>query len=124
LQIPLYTGKRNFYKIDQARMDLQQIDLKTSHARRQLELAAFSARNNARNAYSAYQSMLKEEQASAQYYKLIDRGYREGVNSFIEYLDARNQLTTSQLQSVILKYRFLSSLAEYERQSATYDINR
>lgn len=124
LQIPLYTGKRNFYKIDQTRMDLQQIDLRTNHARRQLELAAFSARNNARNAYSAYQSMLKEEQASAQYYKLIDRGYREGVNSFIEYLDARNQLTTSQLQVVILKYRFLSILAEYERQSATYDINR
>jgi outer membrane protein TolC len=124
VQIPLYTGKRNYYKIDQTRMDLQQIDLRTSHARRQLELAAFSARNNARNAYSAYHSMLKEEQASAQYYKLIDRGYREGVNSFIEYLDARNQLTSSQLQAVILKYRFLSTLAEYERQSATYDINR
>jgi outer membrane protein TolC len=68
--------------------------------------------------------MLRQEQASAQYYKLIDRGYREGVNGFIEYLDARNELTSSQLQAVILKYRFLSALAEYERQAATYDINR
>jgi outer membrane protein TolC len=124
LQIPIYSGKRNLYRIDQTQMDLRAIGLRTDQARQQLELAAFSSRNNARNAYGAYRSMLKQEQASEQYYKLIDRGYREGVNGFIEYLDARNQLTSTQLQSVILRYRFLSALAEYERQAATYDINR
>jgi len=48
----------------------------------------------------------------------MDRGFKEGVNSFIEFLDARNQLTTAQLQLNISKYKFLASLAEYERQTA------
>jgi outer membrane protein len=44
------------------------------------------------------------------------------VNSFIEFLDARNQLTSAQLQLNISKYRFLAGLAEFERQTAGYQL--
>jgi len=122
LQFPIYTGKRNLTKITQTQYDLQGLRLNMEQVQLQLQLAALQSGNNARNAYNAYRSQLKQQVAAAQYFKLMDRGFKEGVNSFIEFLDARNQLTTSQLQLNISKYRFLAGLAEYERQTAGYQI--
>jgi outer membrane protein TolC len=122
LQIPIYTGKRNLYKINQTQIDLQRISKQTEQTQQQLKLAAFNSRNNASNAYNTYSAAVKQEQAASQYFKLIDRGYKEGVSNFIEFLDARNQLTTSQLQTNINKYRFFASMAEYERNIASYNI--
>ena len=122
LQFPIYTGKRNLSKIAQTQYDLQGLRLNMEQVQQQLQLAALQAGNNARNAYNAYRSQLKQQEAAAQYFKLMDRGFKEGVNSFIEFLDARNQLTSSQLQLNISKYRFLAGLAEYERQTAGYPI--
>ncbi|MFM7838161.1 MAG: TolC family protein [Chitinophagaceae bacterium] len=123
LQVPLYTGKRNLYRIDQTKYDLQSLDLRTAQTRQQLNLAALNARNNARSAYNTYRSSGKKQEVAQQYFKLIDRGYREGVNSYIEFLDARNQLSTAQLEHNISKYRLLATLAEYERQTASLNLH-
>ncbi|HEX6181670.1 MAG TPA: TolC family protein, partial [Chitinophagaceae bacterium] len=61
-----------------------------------------------------------QQEAATNYFKLIDRGYREGVNSFIEFLDARNQITTARLQAIINKYKVFNAMADYERQTAAY----
>ncbi|WP_407523814.1 TolC family protein [Lacibacter sp. MH-610] len=124
LQIPIYTGKRNLYKAEQTGFDLQRIRFQTEQTKQQLQLALFTSRNNVKNAYNSYRASVNQEQAAAQYFKLIDRGYKEGVNSFIEFLDARNQHTNAQLQLSINHYKFLAGLAEYERQAATYSINQ
>lgn len=124
LQIPIYSGKRNLYKAEQTGFDIQRIRFQTEQTKQQLQLALFTSRNNVKNAYNSYQASVKQEQAAAQYFKLIDRGFKEGVNSFIEFLDARNQHTGAQLQLSINHYKFLASLAEYERQAATYSINQ
>lgn len=118
LQIPIYSGKRNMMKVEQTQYDLQILKLSTEQLGQQLALAALQSRNNAKNTHNLYLSALKKQEAAAQYFKLMDRGFKEGVNSFIEFLDARNQLTTAQLQLNISKYKFLASLAEYERQTA------
>jgi outer membrane protein len=119
---PIFSGNRNLYKIQQNEYDIKQVDLTTSNTRRQLELAAFNSKSNARNLYGNYSASLKTEESSTLYFKLIDRGYKEGVNTFIELLDARNQLTQSQLQVALNKYRFLASLADYERQTSSYTL--
>lgn len=120
LQIPIYAGKRNLLKIEQTRFDIQSIQLNTEMVRQQLQMAALQAVNNARNNYNTYRSAQKQQDAAVQYFKLMDRGFKEGVNSFIEFLDARNQLTTAQLELNISKYKFLAAMAEYERQTASY----
>ena len=124
LQIPIFTGKRNLYHIQQTEWDMKNLELQASQTEKQLALAAFVSRNNAWNAYNNFQSSGKQQESARQYFKLIDRGYKEGVNSFIEWLDARNQLTTAQLQATIHTYQFLSALADYERQTATYSFNQ
>jgi len=122
VQVPLFNGSRNVYKIRQTELDLKNLSVETDHTKQQLELAALTSRNNARSAYLSLQSSLKQQEAAQQYFNLIDRGYREGANAFIELLDARNQLTSSQIQRSINHYRFLSALADHERQTATYTL--
>jgi outer membrane protein TolC len=109
-------------KIEQTQYDLQSLKLSTEQLQEQLQLAALQSLNNAQNAYNAYLTNLKKQESAAQYFKLLERGYTEGVNSFIEFLDARNQLTSAQLQLNISKYRFLAGLAEFERQTAGYQL--
>jgi outer membrane protein TolC len=122
LQIPIFSGKRNLYKIEQTKLDALTIELTKNNTAHQLDLAASVSKNNAASAYSIYQAAIKQWESSQKYFKLIDKGYREGVNSFIEYLDARNQLTTSELQVNITKYKTLAALADYERQTASYSL--
>jgi outer membrane protein len=124
LQIPIFSGKRNLYKIEQSQIELKLNAVNTETAKKQLELAAFVSKANAQNAYNTYTAAIKQEQAVQQYFKLIERGYKEGVNSFIEFLDARNQYTNTQLQVNINKYKFLTALADYERQTAAYSFKQ
>ncbi|MCU0379748.1 MAG: TolC family protein [Chitinophagaceae bacterium] len=124
MTMPIFAGNRNLYKIRESELDIRQSEISARQTRKELEMAAFTARSNAKNLYGNYLASIKEEDASTRYYTLIDRGYREGVNSFIEILDARNQLTRSQLQTALNKYRFLAAIADYERQTTTYAFNK
>ena len=120
LQMPIFTGKRNLYKIEQTTLDAEAIRTNTAQVKQQLELAAFVSRNAIVTAYNNYRAAIKQQEAATNYFKLIDRGYKEGVNSFIEFLDARNQITAAGLQAVISKYRVFNAVADYERQTASY----
>jgi outer membrane protein len=122
LKVPIFTGKSNLYKIEQTKLDARSIALKEDNTVKQLQLAASVSRNNIDNAWNAYLSLVKQEESSQKYFHLIDRGFKEGINSFIEFLDARNQLTTVQLQLNIQKYKVLTAIADYERQTASYSL--
>jgi outer membrane protein TolC len=66
--------------------------------------------------YKNYAAGIKQLDAATAYNKLIETGYREGIYTFIETIDARNQLTTASLQLVINNYQLLAELATYERE--------
>jgi outer membrane protein TolC len=70
------------------------------------------------SAYQNYLSAQKQLEAARSYQKLIDKGYKEGVNTFIEAIDARNQLTNAQLQLNIILFRVLIAEANLERETA------
>ena len=123
LQMPIFSGKRNLYKIEQTKLDDLSIQLRKNNYEKQLELAASVSKNNAASTYSNYQAAIKQHESSRRYFKLIDKGYKVGVNSFIEFLDARNQLTNSELQVNVSKFKTLAALADYERQTASYSFN-
>jgi outer membrane protein TolC len=123
LTVPIFAGNRNLYAIKQTEFDIQSNELSDKHLRKNLELAAFNSKSNAKNSYNNFISSIKQEEAAQKYFKLIDRGYKEGINNFIEMLDARNQLTQSQLQKELTRYRLLAAMADYERQTSSYTFN-
>lgn len=122
LQVPLFQGKRNLMKIRQSELDNQSLRLNTDQVKEQLVLAAFVSRNNVLTAVSHYQSAVKQEEAAVKYFNLIEKGYKEGINPYIELLDARTQLTNARLQVNISENNIWLALTDYERQTASANI--
>jgi outer membrane protein len=121
LDIPLFAGFTNRSKVNQARLDLKSSELSTSLVEQQLNMSSQIAKNALETSYRSYQSSLKQLEAAQSYQRLIEKGYKEGVNTFIESIDARNQLTAALLQVTINQYRVLSARANDERETASYE---
>ena len=59
------------------------------------------------SAWAACKATEKQLVAARAYFNLIDKGFKEGANSLLEFMDARNQLTTSALQRNIDQYNYV-----------------
>ncbi len=122
LDIPIYNGNRNRFKIQQTQFDIKSSELQKTFVSTQLQMAAGVAQNNLKSAYATYQSSEKQLVSAKAYFNLIDKGFKEGINSLIEFVDARNQVTTAELQVNISRYKALNQMAEYERQTTNSQI--
>lgn len=122
LDMPLFAGFTNRNKINQARLDARNTELTTSNVKRQLDMATYQSYNSMVSAYQNYLSAQKQFEAAQSYQRLIDKGYKEGVNTFIESVDARNQLTSAQLLVTINQYKLLIAEANLERETAAFEL--
>jgi outer membrane protein TolC len=122
LDIPIFNGKRNQYKIRQAELDKQSATNNLKQATQQMSLSAKMAQNNLNSSLINYTASQKQMEAASAYQRLIERGYREGVNTYIETLDARNQLINASLLININEFKVLIAAAELERETASYQI--
>ncbi|QNL49856.1 TolC family protein [Olivibacter sp. SDN3] len=120
--LPIYSGNRNRTKVKQSMLELEEAVLNKAHITRQLTVSSGVARNNLEAAWSTYRSSLKQLEAAASYQRLIDKGYQAGTNTYIETIDARNQLTSARLSTEVNKYNVLLAAAELEREYATYPL--
>ncbi|MGN6490792.1 MAG: TolC family protein [Agriterribacter sp.] len=124
LDVPIFAGFRNKNKIKQSDLDVKNAQLTLDQAKQQLELAGNTAANNLLSAYHTFLSSQKQLEAAQTYQRLIDRGYKEGVNTYIETIDARNQLTQSQLAVSINQYKVLIAAAAVERETASFNLQK
>jgi len=118
LSVPIFSGGRNRNTIKIALLQQASLVEQKDQLSKQLQVAAISARNNLVSAMAEVRATELQLTAAKAYFNLIDKGYREGSNSLIEFIDARNQLTDSSLKLNIARYNVLVQLAEYERQTA------
>jgi outer membrane protein TolC len=116
LDIPLFAGGNQLYKIKKSKLDIDLQKSQLMYMQQQLNLSANVAKNSIKSHYQSYQSAIQQTIAAKAYLDLIDKGYKEGINTFIETLDARNQLNISQIQELITKYDLMASIAVYERE--------
>jgi len=119
LEIPIFSGGRNKNNVKLAKLDQSSLHLQKDLLTTQLQLAASVARNNLLSALAVSYAAEKNLAAAKAYFNLIDKGFREGSNTLIEFIDARGQLTDASLKLNIARYNVLIQLAEYERQTAT-----
>jgi outer membrane protein TolC len=119
LDVPLFAGFTNRNKVHQSELDVKNAELNYSLVNKQLDMSAQISKNSLTTALLEYQASQKQLEAAQSYQRLIDKGYAEGVNSFIETVDARTQLTAAQLQTNINRYRLLISQANFERETAS-----
>jgi outer membrane protein len=120
LSVPIFQGFRNDITIRQNKLEIQKTEQQFNNTNRQLELAATHASNQLQTTVQNYQAAKEQLKSAQSYFHLIERGYQEGVNSLIEFLDARNQFTNSQLQLNLRQLEVLTAQARVERETASY----
>lgn len=120
LQWPLFRANDNKYKIRQAELDADALATKYKEVEQQLSLQAQTSYNNYRSAVQTLQSVSDEVQSSTETYRLTERRFREGQALQIELIDARTQLTNSQLRYSLAQLAALTRSAELEYATASY----
>ncbi|HYF68987.1 MAG TPA: TolC family protein [Ohtaekwangia sp.] len=123
LSLPIFQGFRNNTLIRQTKLDVEKARLDVKNTEAQLQVAADIAQHNLQTARQNYAAAEEQLTAAKSYYHLIDRGYKEGVNSLIEFIDARNQLTSSELQLNLRQFEMLVAAAHVERETSSYILN-
>lgn len=120
LTFPVFEGNRNKLKIKESQIAVAEAENRLAQARQQLQLSANVAKNEVVTAHKNYQSAQQRVTAAETYHRLIQRGFSEGVNTYIEIIDARSQMTSAQLARNLAAYKWLSALANLERETASY----
>jgi outer membrane protein len=118
--LPLFNGFRNNITIRQNSLEIEKAGQNLTNTQRQLELSTTVAKNDYQTSIQNLKASHEQFKAAQSYFNLVERGYREGVNSLIEYLDARNQLTSSELQQNLRQFEMLTAQARLERETASY----
>lgn len=119
MSVPVFQGGRNRNEINRTKNEIDAISYKTELLENQIDMSIRTAKNNIKAASAAKQSAESNFKSASSYLRLIDKGYKEGTNSLIEFIDARNQFTLSELKVTIANYGLLSAVAQLERELET-----
>ena len=103
-------------------MDVEMSKKTLDLTNKQVSLALQIAQKNLGQTWVAYQASQKQIDVANTYQRLIEKGYREGVNTYIETLDARNQWTNTQLLLNLNQFKILIAAAQVEREAASYPL--
>ncbi|HEY0651499.1 MAG TPA: TolC family protein [Chryseosolibacter sp.] len=121
--LPLFQGFTNQLSIRQSKMNEQKAALALRDASQAVALSANLALSELLNAKSNYTASQEQLKSATGYFSLIERGYAEGINTLIEFLDARNQLTTSELLNNVRRFELFIANAKLTRETASAHLN-
>jgi outer membrane protein TolC len=119
LSVPVFQGGRNQNQIQKNVIGLESIQRQKELVNQKLNLSLQIQKNEVKTLLAGIQSAEKKLLAATAYLKLIDRGFKEGSQSLLEFIDARNQFTQAALQKTISEYKLQMALAQLERQLTT-----
>lgn len=123
LSFPIFAGNRNRLKIQEGQIAVAEAENKLAQAKQKLELSANMAKNELVATQKNFESSKIQMEAAATYQRLIQRGFNEGVNTYLETIDARSQYTNAKLAHNIAAFKLLSAAAKFERETASYPLN-
>lgn len=111
----IFKGGEKKSRTQQARIDYQVMENKMEQLKKQIELQVIQAHyelQSARQAFAASQSGVK---SAAKSFQIIRAKYNEGQAILLEYLDAQNKFTNSQLTHSINQYELLRKSAALQK---------
>ena len=117
--MPVFQGGRNQNQIQRNVLGLESVQRQKELVNQKLNLGLQTQRNEVKTLQAALQSSEKKLVSASAYLKLVDRGFKDGNQSLLEFIDARNQYTQAALQKNISAYKLQMALAQLERQLST-----
>jgi outer membrane protein TolC len=109
---------------DQAIIERKSLETRLEELKRQISLQVREAYDDMTVASLSIETSKDQAQSARQSFKIIRRKYEEGMAAHVEYLDARTNLTRSEINYILTRYNYLVKLAEFERVTAAVDHER
>lgn len=117
---PLFKANDNKYKIRQARIDMAILDEQYRQLTEQVSLEQQTAINNYNSAMESLRSLSDAVGSARETYRLAERRFNEGQALQIELIDARTQMTNSEIRYSLGRLSVLNRAADIERFTASY----
>ena len=115
----IFTGGKKQAKTQQAKIDYQLADNRYQQLKRQIELQVIQAYYDLESAQKSYDASLNTVKNAERSFKIISAKYSEGQAILLEFLQAQNNVTNSQLTLSISKFELLRKEAELQKTIAT-----
>jgi outer membrane protein TolC len=115
IDLPIYNGNRNEQKINIAAMELAATTSQRNAVEDQLALQLQTSKTNYLSALRLFQSSKAQVETAQRYFNDTVKRFREGAAIYVEYLDARNELTNAQLQQSIQLFQVWNTWVEVQR---------
>lgn len=119
LNMPLFAAGKLTLAARQAKFDLSQMELQQAELDRQLQLSYSMSVTALRTAQVNARSAALRRESAQSYYNLLSKGYKQGSSTYIELIDAGNQLLSARLAAAIANYQVQIATINYN-----YEINQ
>jgi outer membrane protein TolC len=123
LEWNIFRGLQDQAKVEQAALEQKKLMVKLQELKLQLELQVRDVYNRFMLSQKKIDVANKQAFSSEESFKIINRKYNEGMAALVEFLDARNNMTNSQINRILANYDYHSTFAELERVTSYYHLN-
>lgn len=122
LEIPIWDHKKSSIRKQEWKASLEANDMNYEWTQKAFETQLQAEIESLRSDISIYHSYTSLLTSNTRYYDETVRRYKEGLANYIELLDARTQVTSTQLQQNLAKYQAWIRQTNIERIAATSPI--
>ncbi|SHG46293.1 TolC family protein [Pedobacter caeni] len=122
LQWDIFTGGKNKFRAAQSQSGLKVTQARLDEAEQSFRLQLLQTYNNYNSAKAACTSAIAGLNLAGKYYKDQLKAYNAGQLLYLELIDAQDQLTNARLRMAETQAELQITLAELERNQATYPI--
>lgn len=118
LRWPLFNGLSNSREIQISRIEEDIVQNQMRQNEQNIRLEIIQAVYSLEAAQEAYKAALAEEKSRKAVYRLIQKKYDTGQSNLLELTNARNDMTSAEINTILKKYQVLSAAADLEKAAA------
>lgn len=120
LQWNIFNGFSDKAKAEENEIKKMEIETQKNEIVNKIRLQVREAFYDLEVAADAIETTSKREESSSQSFRIIEKKYKEGMTPQIEYIDARNTLTQSQIEAAVAEYDYKIKLAGLEKATGGF----
>jgi outer membrane protein TolC len=122
LQWNLFNGFQDRKKIEQSRLEQQRLETRRIELEQQIRLEVRDAYYSVLVALRNLQSSEDQLRSQKKSFEIFEKRYNQGMSLQVEYLDARNNFISSEIDLVVARFDYYITLATFERTIANYPL--
>jgi outer membrane protein TolC len=111
----LFRGFQDKAKLQKAKLESEKLFTKQEEIKKRITLEVERIYDNLRVVRKSIDVAEEQVESARLSFKIVQKKYEEGIASQIEYLDAQTTLSDAAINSILTRYDFYITYAEYDR---------